>query len=331
MVLSTIKKGAKMITNKEYSEIMFLQEQLQGLSEYSDSRLREVLIKKYGSEVLETKEKTLKAPGFLNSVRRAIGLGGYETEQTVITVSDKIKKMDSDELMDFWMDMARKKLSTIVRRKAGLLDESVRESFSHHGAPKIPEDRREIWNLAVSLCENVEEFEHATPPGHSNYKDLRHAIGEYVQKYWPDQFDKFNLKGDTGYVKGVIEALIFVVQNCDATEKQAITNWVGSPSFENSSNGLGLYPFLMTQLAKEARDDNGNSSEEGPSPKKKGPSPDKGGPSSEKKETAKKEEKGRMAESMSETMGKTGGKMIRTCRRRNSKVNPLPLRTARGE
>ena len=97
----------------------------------------------------------------------------------------------------------------------------------------------------------------------------------------------------------MIEALIFAVQKCDVTEKQAVANWVGSPSFEESaSHGLGLYPFLMTQLAKEAKE-NGEEGKTG---------------SKRKKSHAAKAIEG------------TGATNIR----RNKKVNPLPPRRGRG-
>ena len=191
-----------MISNKEYKEIMFLERQLQGLSEYSDSQLRDVLIKKYGSEVVDKHEETVGLPGMVNSLKRAVGMGGYKTLQHVVMLADKIKKLDSDELVDFWMNFAQEKLSAMVGPEAVVLEEAVRRGFNHSRAPKKPEDREEIWNLAVSLCENIEEFEHAVPYGLRGNKDLRHAITGYVQQNWPDQFEKFRLAGDNGYTRG---------------------------------------------------------------------------------------------------------------------------------
>lgn len=107
-------------------EEMFLQEQVLGLVKYSDEELRQVISKKYATEVVE--QKTVPTKGIWGRLARAFGMGGYTQEN--VTMVDKIQTMDADDLSDYWNKFGKARLNQIAEERAAFLDEMLKQYSS---------------------------------------------------------------------------------------------------------------------------------------------------------------------------------------------------------
>ena len=282
-----------MLSRKQKKEEVFLQQYISGSMVCSDDELRDILLKRYGKEIIETKRETKPTKGLWSSLRRSLNIGGYETEEIPVTFAEKIQDMDGDDLRDFWDNESKRRLDRIEMTRLESMSKFLDFSWSGIFDQCIIDEK----SLEFDFSKMGELFEMAKELLRER-SDLRAYDGDSSS----DLYHHYNLNSSkmSDHTRMNLADMVMLCKTCDPIEMQALEMFFYDPTCVHRDgerlNKRVLKDYLKTASKEAAKELIANEHENEPV-------------EAQKEETRSEEETHR-GKNVSRVLEEQGGKLV---------------------